>query len=476
MTTTSSSLVEELTIQPVPEAQRRGEVRDLFPIWFGVNVMPLTLVTGVLGTMVYGLSIAWCVLAILIGNLLGAVLMALHSVQGSKLGVPQMIQARAQFGMYGALLVLGAVIFVYFGFLASILILARDTLALLFPFIDGVGGLILCAAITLVIVIVGHDLIHRANKVLLVLFGAAVVILAISLIANGSDLGIAQTKVGFNGIGFMGMISTAAIWQIAYAPYVSDYSRYLPSSTPSRPAFWYTYLGTVLGAVPVMILGALLITVVGGDGTVEDLVSLLPGPFKVFVLIMLFLGAIDAAVINLYGPSLTVLTIFQTFKPNWIPQARARNAVAVVVAILATVVAGYAASNFLDSYYGFIHFLSMLLIPWSIINLVDYYVIKKGEYDPEAFIDSTSGYGKFNVPAVVAYVVTFIVELPFSVTFYVGPIAEALDGVDLTWAVGSVVSLVLYLGVIRLMGGRSSSGPNAVNTSGSPQPSAVGKA
>lgn len=472
MTTENPSLVEELTIQPVPEERRRGKVRDLFPIWFGVNVMPLTLVTGVLGVTVYGLSALWCVVAILIGNLLGAVLMALHSVQGSKLGVPQMIQARAQFGMYGALLVLGAVIFVYFGFLASILILARDTIALLFPFIDGVGGLIFCAAITLVVVVVGHDLIHRANKVLLVLFGAAVVILAISLIANGSDLGIAQTDLGFNGIGFMGMISTAAIWQIAYAPYVSDYSRYLPSTTPSRPAFWFTYLGTVLGAVPVMMLGALLVTVVG-EGTVESLVSLLPGPFKVFVLIMLFLGAIDAAVINLYGPSLTVLTIFQTFKPNWIPQARARNAVAVVVAILATVVAGYAASNFLDSYYGFIHFLSMLLIPWSVINLVDYYVIKKGDYDPEAFVDSTSGYGKFNVPAVVAYVVTFIVELPFSVTFYVGPIAKALDGVDLTWAVGSVVSLVLYLGLVRWSGG---SRPNIENNSGPLQPSAAGQA
>lgn len=82
MTTENPSLVEELTIQPVPEERRRGKVRDLFPIWFGgVNVMPLTLVTGVLGVTVYGLSALWCVVAILIGNLLGAVLMALHSVQ-----------------------------------------------------------------------------------------------------------------------------------------------------------------------------------------------------------------------------------------------------------------------------------------------------------------------------------------------------------------------------------------------------------
>ncbi len=58
-------------------------------------------------------------------------------------------------------------------------------------------------------------------------------------------------------------------------------------------------------------------------------------------------------------------------------------------------------------------------------------------------------------------------------TFYVGPIAKALDGVDLTWAVGSVVSLVLYLGLVRWSGG---SRPNIENNSGSLQPSAAGQA
>ena len=31
--------------------------------------------------------------------------------------------------------------------------------------------------------------------------------------------------------GFLGTVSTAALWQIAYAPYVSDYSRYMPRDT-----------------------------------------------------------------------------------------------------------------------------------------------------------------------------------------------------------------------------------------------------
>lgn len=291
MSSASESLIEDLTIQPVPESRRKGAARHLFSVWFGVNVMPLTLITGVLGTTVYGLPPIWAVVAILLGNLLGAVLMALHSVQGAKLGVPQMVQARAQFGIYGALLVLVVVMLVYLGFLASILVLARDTLAELIPGLGGPFGLLVCAALTLVVVTFGYGLIHRANRMLLWMFGLAVVLLSFYLIVNAGSGPAGATELEFNSIGFMGMVSTAAIWQIAYAPYVSDYSRYLPASTPARPAFWYTYLGCVLGAIPMMILGALLVVVTGGEGSVAELVSLLPGPVKVFVLVMLFLGA-----------------------------------------------------------------------------------------------------------------------------------------------------------------------------------------
>lgn len=448
--TNDSSLIEDITIQPVTEDRRRGKARHLFPVWFGVNIMPLTLVTGVLGTTVFGLPAGWAVLAMVIGNMLGAILMALHSVQGSRLGVPQMIQSRAQFGMYGALLVLGVVMFVYVGFLASILILARDTLGEIVHGLQGAGGLVLCTAITLAVVIVGYELFHRINRALLVLFGLAVVFLAASLITNwGEGSG---SSLQFTGFGFMGMISAAAVWQVAYAPYVSDYSRYLPSTTSARSAFWYTYLGCVAGALPMMILGGLLVTLTSGSGSVADLVSLLPTGLKGFVLVMLFLGAIDAAVINLYGPSLTILTIIQTFKKSWVPSSSARAGAAMVVAIATLFVGLGFGADFLNSYVGFILFLTLLLIPWSIINLIDYYVVKKGEYDIRAFNDPSRGYGYVNIPAVAAYILTFLIELPFASTpFYTGPAATAIEGVDLTWVVGTVASVVLYLGFLKIL-------------------------
>ena len=85
MKTTDSSLIEDLTIQPVPEERRTGTARHLFSVWFGVQIMPLTLVMGVLGPTVYGLDIASTIAAIVLGNLIGAVFMALHSVQDQNL-------------------------------------------------------------------------------------------------------------------------------------------------------------------------------------------------------------------------------------------------------------------------------------------------------------------------------------------------------------------------------------------------------
>jgi len=53
-------------------------------------------------------------------------------------------------------------------------------------------------------------------------------------------------------------VSAAALWQIAYAPYVSDYSRYMPESTGARPAFWASYWGCTLGSFLPMVLGAIV--------------------------------------------------------------------------------------------------------------------------------------------------------------------------------------------------------------------------
>lgn len=65
--------LEESTIQPIPLTERHGSAKDLFTIWFGSNIMMLTIVTGSLATTVFKQPFWWAALATLVGSLIGAV-------------------------------------------------------------------------------------------------------------------------------------------------------------------------------------------------------------------------------------------------------------------------------------------------------------------------------------------------------------------------------------------------------------------
>ena len=108
----------------MPPAEHHGKVRDLFTLWFGGNIAPLPIVTGALGVQLFHLNLMWGIVAIVVGQAVGGVLMALHSAQGPQMGIPQMIQSRAQFGSWGALLVTVIAAVMYVGFFASNIVLA----------------------------------------------------------------------------------------------------------------------------------------------------------------------------------------------------------------------------------------------------------------------------------------------------------------------------------------------------------------
>lgn len=445
-----STIVEGLTIQPVPESERTGNVRHLFSFWFTVQIIPLAVVTGFLGPTVFGLNISSTIIAIIIGSCGGAVFMALHSAQGSKLGVPQMIQARAQFGMYGSVPITVIVILIYVGWIVALMLLAQQMLSAIFTGIGHTTGLLISTAITFGIVVVGYQLILRFNRLMVWLAGAALIAtLYYTLVELGNGNPNATTG-SFTWAGFLGMASVVGVWQLSYAPYVSDYSRYLPSSTSTRAAFWYTYVGTVVGVIGAMSVGGFLVAGIGAEGTIPDLANIMPRGVFVFVMLVFFIGAIDAGVINMYGSALCALTTIQTFKLKWAPKPAARHITAAVLAVAVFTAATSVSDEFMANYTNFILVLAYLLVPWSIINLVDFYMVHKGDYDPHSFSDPKSGYGFFNGPALVSYLIGCVVQIPFmSTTLYVGPIAAKTGAVDTSWIVGSIVTFFVYLAIVK---------------------------
>jgi len=90
--------------------------------------------------------------------------------------------------------------------------------------------------------------------------------------------------------------------------------------------------------------------------------------------------------------------------------------------------------------------LLLVLVPWASINLIDFYLIKRGRYDIASIFSPDGGiYGRFNPYAIIAYFIGIIVQLPFANTsLYAGPYANLVEGADLSWLVGLVVTCPLY--------------------------------
>jgi len=84
------------------------------------------------------------------------------------------------------------------------------------------------------------------------------------------------------------------------------------------------------------------------------------------------------------------------------------------------------------------------LIPWSAINLADYYFVCRGVYSIEHIFRLDGIYGRYRWRTIAVYLLSILVQIPFvSLSFYVGPLAR-LIGADIAWLPGLVVPAVLY--------------------------------
>jgi len=443
--------IERRTIDVVPQDERHGRTRDLFTIWFSANLGPLTVVTGALAPTAFGLSFVWSLAALLAGHLGGGFLMALHSAQGPQLGVPQMIQSRGQFGSVGALAVVLVVIVMYQGFFASNLVVGAQSLAEVTP-VDERTGVVLCALVSLVVAVIGYRLMHRIGSVTTWAFGAIQLIGAAYLLFFGlpSDF---LSKGGFSLAGFLGMVSVGALWQIAYAPYVSDYSRYMPADRAGvRSTLWCTYAGCVLGSLIPMVVGAAIGIASKGNDPIAALDTLLGSTLGQLTLWSFALVTMLTNSMNLYGAVLCAVTAIQTFAHRWLPRATARAILATALTVLSVVLALALADSFMTSYLNLIYVLQYVLIPWTAINLVDFYLVKHGEYDVASFFARDGGvYGRWNATALTVYAIGILAEIPFMAqSLYTGPLAHALGDTDLGWIAGLVVTVPAYLVAVRL--------------------------
>src|ERR671926_1203568 len=441
------SAVEVRSIDYVPLAERHEELWHLGPLWFMGNAQIATLAVGVVGVSAGG-NLFWSLVAIVLGVLTGTFFMAFHSAQGPQLGLPQMIQSRPQFGYVGALLVWLFAYLQYAGFNVFNTILAGqagDTTI-------GLGeklGIVIATVLAVIVALIGYDFIHRVEQGLtytfLVIFGVFTIgaIATLNLPAGALDPG------GFKIVPFLTQFGVTAGYQISWAIYVSDYSRYLPPDVTVRKTFWWTYWGSGLGAAWLMGLGALLASSAGDAfDTVKSIDAAANGIFDglgTIVLLFAALGLISVTALNLYGGSLTAISAVDSFKRGR-PTLGVRVVTIGFTAAISLVVALISSESFLTNFENFLLLILYLFIPWTAVNLIDYYVVRRGHYAVAEIFSPSGIYGRWGWRGIAAYVLGFAAMVPFfSTPKFTGPIAEAMSGADLSLFLGLPVAAGLYL-------------------------------
>ncbi|MEV6059961.1 cytosine permease [Nocardia asteroides] len=443
--------VESHSIEFIPESERYGHPRRLFSIWFSSNMQVTAMVVGALG-VVGGLGLTWVILALILGNLVGGIFMAGHSAQGPHLGIPQMIQSRAQFGVYGAGIPLIAVVVAYVLFFAANAVMMRDAVQRVLPVADNTA-LVLFGAVTLAIAFVGYELIHRLGTLMTwasALFFAAVLIVVVY--GGGHETAAIESvpATSFSLPIFVLVFTQAMSWSLGFGPFVADYSRYLPSSVASRAIFWYSYAGQVLGASIVMVVGA-VVTAAAIDVQTSPAIGLadLFGSFGPVALIIILLGVLVFNVLCLYSGYMSSVAIFSSMRGSTSITPATKLLIMSVIAAIGTVIAVSAQNDFYAFFGDILIAQAYVLVPWTAINLMDFYVVRKGRYRISDVFDPDGIYGRFNIPTIAVFLVSILVQVPFMrMNIYEGPIGAFL-GVDISCVVGLVVAIVLYLALAR---------------------------
>ncbi len=358
----SKPLIERRSIDYIPANERHGRLYSQFTLWLGANLQITAIVTGALAVVLGG-DVFWSLVGLLIGQLLGGAVMALHAA---------------------------IIAFVY-------------------------------------------------------LFSRLMLL---------SDIGDLLAIRHFSWASFLLAVSLAASWQIAFGPYVADYSRYLPASTSSWKTFLAVGLGSVLGAQASMVLGVFSAALANGQFAGREVAYIVglgsSGTVAALLYFSIAFGKVTISTLNSYGSFMCIATIISSVRGQLEITRLQRLFFVLAIVGASTLIALLGQHSFLAAFKSFILFLLTFFTPWSAVNLVDYYFITRERYDVPALADPDGRYGRWNLPGIAVYTLGVLVQMPFlATTLYTGPMVEHLGGVDISWIIGLLVPAVLYYLVAR---------------------------
>jgi NCS1 family nucleobase:cation symporter-1 len=350
-------------------------------LWGDLGIGLLVLLAGSL--LVPALSLPEALGAILVGSVIGVTLLGLTGLVGSQTGLPTMVCLRPALGRRGSYVatgvnvvqLLGWTVFelVIMGHAANAIVRSLTGFDAAWLWVVGFGIAVIALGLWGPVAVVREWLTKFAVAAVVVTTGW----LTWRLLGR-ADLEALWSAPAAGGLSFWAAVDIVIAMPISWLPLVSDYSRF-----GRRPAsvFWGTAAGYLVANVGFYSLGALILLAMRTSYDPKafvEAVALLAGPL---VLLVLLADETDEAWADLYSCAVSIQNAF--------PHASVRSLVGgigIVSIILALVFD-------VTRYEGFLLLIGAVFVPLFGVLAADYFIVRRGRYDPAALLDATGASG-----------------------------------------------------------------------------------
>ncbi|MFF3764877.1 purine-cytosine permease family protein [Streptomyces sp. NPDC001922] len=450
--------IETRGIEPVPDSERHGRVRELFPTWVAANISVLLLTMGA-GLVVFNGLNLWQVL--LVGICAAGVsygLVGALSVAGKWGGAPGLTLSRATFGVRGNLFP-GMIIWIArFGWETINAVTGAYAILTVLDLLFGIKSNTALIVVTLFAFVgctflvsgMGRSVLQVCNTWSTYLFGAFSVLVLGYLVTNTDWDSVFSRPAGSTATLIAG-IGTVAAGGISWVPSGPDFARYLPHRASGRRIVAATASGAGLVVVPMVLMGAVMAVSVPDLAKATDPVSFLGDVLPIWLAVPYLLTALVGMLLinslSMYSAGFTAQTMGVK-----LPRSLAVS-VNAVISLVGGLLLMLVAKSFFGSFITFLTLLAVSFSAWIGVFAVDMARRRKRKvrYDADGLLDTgrTSRYwyaGGFAWQAMLAWGVALVAGLCFTKAgWYSGPLATTWIGTNgLGWAATILIAAAAF--------------------------------
>jgi purine-cytosine permease-like protein len=300
--------------------------------------------------------------------------------------------------------------------------------------------------------ILGFDVIMRMQAVITWVTGILTVVYIV-LVADHMDWSAVSALPSGSTAAFIGALVLAMTgYGFGWVNAAADYSRYLPRQASTRGVVGWTTFGGALAPVVLLIAGLLLagsdskLSAAIGVDPIGALGTLLPTWFLVPFILVVVLGLIGGALLDIYSSGLSLLAAGLRV-PR--PVAATIDGTLMVIGTIAVV---FFADNFIGPFQGFLITLGVPIAAWCGVMLADI-ALRKGDYaEPELF-DPRGRYGSVQPVPLALLVVGTVLGWGLVTNTFAGWLgwqgylldAFGLGGKNGAWAFANLGVLLAFL-------------------------------